>query len=197
MSSLYDPVGPVIMRLQPDDTSILYARLDPGRTAEGLAGLESVVKQFNAEYPFEYAFLDVDFEAAYRSETVLSALTRIFAAIAIFISCLGLFGLISFSTEQRTKEIGVRKVLGATVPHLMVLLTGEITRLVLLGIVIAVPTGYFVVRSWLSNFTYHMDIGIGMFVLAGIGAVTIAWLTVGYQSFKAARADPARSLRYE
>ena len=197
MNSVYNPIEPVIIRLAPENTSILYARLGARQTSEGIQSLEAVVQAFNPQYPSEYRFLDQDFETAYRSETVLESLTKILAAIAIFISCLGLVGLISFSTEQRTKEIGIRKVLGASVPNLIRLLTGEIMRLVLLGIVIALPISYFVVRNWLSDFEHHIDINIGLFVLAGIASIGVAWLTVSFQSIKAALADPVKSLRYE
>jgi len=197
MNSLYNPIAPVIIRLEPAFTSMLFLRMEPGRTAEGLAGLEAVVKQFNPGYPFDYAFLDQDFEAAYRSEIVLGTLANIFAGIAIFISCLGLFGLISFSVEQRTKEIGVRKVLGASAPHLVMLLTGEVTRLVLLGIALALPVAYYVVDAWLARFAYHIEIRGVELLMAGLVALLVAWMTVSYQAVKAALADPVKSLRYE
>ena len=129
-----------LTHLAPDETSVLYVRTKPGETEAALASLEAVHRKLNPDYPFDYGFLDQDFEAAYRSEAVLGALASVFAVIAVFISCLGLVGLVSFSTEQRTKEIGVRKVMGASVPHLVRLLTGEVTRLVLLGIVIVTAT---------------------------------------------------------
>ena len=176
---------------------MLFIRIKPGQEAQGLASIQAVVEQFNPEYPFEYTFLDQEFEATYLSETVLGSLTKILSRIAIFISCLGLLGLVSYSTAQRTKEIGVRKVLGASVLNLVRLLTGEITRLVLLGIAIAIPVAYFVVNNWLNDFEYRIEINPGMFILAGFVAIAIAWLTVSVQSVKAALADPVKSLRYE
>ncbi len=197
MNSLYEPEEPVVIMLSPSDTRQVYVRTQPGQTAEALATLEATVQRFNPEYPFDYSFLDEEFEATYRSETVMGRLANIFAFIAIFISCLGLFGLVAFTTEQRTKEIGVRKVLGASVPTLVRLLTSEVTRLVLLGIVIALPVAYVLVQRWLDHFADHITLGVGVFVGAGAIALVIAWLTVSYQSVKAALADPVKSLRYE
>ena len=197
MNSMYTPMEPVIIRLDPENTSMLYVRTRPGQTEEAIASLSAVFAQFNTGYPFDYGFLDQDFEATYRSETILGQLAGIFAFIAIFISCLGLFGLVSFTAEQRTKEIGVRKVLGATVPNLVRLLTGEITKPVLMGIAIAIPVAYLVVRDWLADFEYHIEIGAGLFIVAGAVAILIAWLTVSFQAVKAAVANPVKSLRYE
>lgn len=197
MNSLYNPIEPVLITLTPERTSRLYVRTEPGETQAALAGLQAVFEQFSPEYPFEYGFLDEAFEATYRSEVVMGQLANVFAVLAVFLSCLGLFGLASFTTEQRTKEIGVRKVLGASVPRLVMLLTGEVTRLVLLGIVLAVPVAYYAVDVWLARFTAHVEIGIGLYAAAGAAAVALAWLTVSYQSVRAALADPVRSLRYE
>jgi len=127
----------------------------------------------------------------------MGTLANIFAVIALIISCLGLFGLTSFTVEQRTKEVGVRKVFGASVPNLVVLLTSSFTKLVLVGIVLAAPIAYYVVRRWLDNFEDHMTPGVEIFVLAGVVAVLVAWMTVGYQAVRAALADPVKSLRYE
>ena len=197
MNSLYAPNEPAIIRLDSEATDMLYVRATPGQTPEALAGLEQVFKQFNPDYPFDYGFLDQDFEDTYRSEAILGKLANIFAFIAIFISCLGLFGLVSYTAEQRTKEIGVRKVLGASVPQILRLLAGEITRLVLVAIIVALPVSYYVVQRWLTNFDYHIETGIGMFAMAGVAAISIALLTVSYQSVKAATSDPVKSLKYE
>ena len=197
MNSIYAPDAPLIIRLAPEGTSRLYVRAEPGQTATALAGLEAVFNQFNPDYPFDYRFLDAEYEATYRSEVVMGRLANVFAVIAIFISCLGLFGLVSFMAEQRTKEMGVRKVLGASVPHIVLLLTGEVTKLVLLGIVIALPVSYYLVQEWLTDFDAHADVGVALFALAGVTALAIAWLTVSYQAVKAALADPVKSLRYE
>lgn len=197
MNSFYVPNEPVIIRLDVANTDLMYVRSLPGQTTEALTTLERVFTEFNPGYPFDYGFLDQDFEETYRSETILGKLANIFAFIAIFVSCLGLFGLVSYTAEQRTKEIGVRKVLGASVSNIVRLLTGEITALVLLGIVIALPVAYWAIQRWLSNFEYHIETGIGMFALAGVAAISIALLTVSYQSIKAAKSDPVKSLKYE
>ena len=197
MQSLYAPIEPVIIWMLPAFTNMVFVRTRHGQTDEALAGIEAVFRQFNPEYPFDYRFLDQEFEAAYRSEAVLGKLSSLFALIAIFISCLGLLGLISYSAEQRTKEIGVRKVMGASVPHLVRLLTSEVTILVLVATVIAAPISYYAIRAWLSKFQFHVEIGYGMFLWAALLAVVIAWLTVSYQAIRAAMADPVRSLRYE
>ncbi len=197
MNSLYQPVEPVVFFLNPAAANVIYVRTEAGRTRDAIASLEAVATTFNPEYPFEYRFMDQDFEETYRSEVVLGTLANIFSLIAIFISCLGLFGLISFTAQLRTKELGIRKVLGATVPNLVGLLTGEVTKLVLIGVAVAIPLAYLVVDRWLAQFESHIDISIGLFVLAGVAALLIAWLTVSYQSIKSALADPVRSLRYE
>ena len=197
INSIYAPTEPVIIRLYPEGTNRLFVRTQAGQTAEALAGLEAVVTALNPSYPFEYEFLDAEFDAIYRSEAVLGSLANIFAGIAILIACLGLFGLVSFTAEQRTKEIGVRKVLGASVPRLVLLLTGEVTRLVVLGIVLAIPFAYYGIQTWLANFDAHIEVGSGLFIIAGLMAVAVAWLTVSAQAIKAALADPVQSLRYE
>ena len=197
MKSLYSPIEPTIIRLAPGEAQYLYVRTEPGRTQEALAGLESIYKRVNPGYPFEYTFLDQEFEQTYRSEAIMGTLANIFAVIALLISCLGLFGLTSFTVEQRTKEVGVRKVFGASVPNLVVLLTSSFTKLVLVGIVLAAPVAYYVVRGWLDKFEDHMTLGVEIFVLAAVVAVLVAGMTVGYQAVKAALADPVKSLRYE
>jgi hypothetical protein len=190
-------IAPTVIRLEPEGTHTLWVRAEPGRIREALANLETVHKQFNPEYPFAYTFLDKTYETLYRDVLVMGNLASVFAVIAIFISCLGLFGLASFTAEQRTKEIGIRKVLGASVSGLALSFSLNFTRLVLLGIVLAMPVAYYVIHAWLARYQYHAELGIGIFILAGSAAVLIAWLTVGYQSIKAALADPVKSLRYE
>jgi predicted permease len=197
MKSLYSPIEPTIIRLAPGEAQYLYVRTEPGRTQEALAGLESVYERVNPGYPFEYTFLDQEFEQTYRSEAIMGTLANIFAVIALLISCLGLFGLTLFTVEQRTKEVGVRKVFGASVPHLVVLLTSSFTKLVLVGVVLAAPVAYYVVRGWLDKFEDHMTLGVEIFVVAAVVAVLVAWMTVGYQAVRAAIADPVKSLRYE
>ncbi|MFT5144363.1 MAG: putative ABC transport system permease protein [Rhodothermales bacterium] len=139
--------------------------------------------------------MDDEFEETYRSESVIGTLANTFAGLAILIACLGLFGLASFTAEQRNKEIGIRKVLGASVSSVVLLLSREFMVLVLGAFVVAAPVAHLVMSSWLDDFTFHTEIGFGTLAGAGIGSILIAWLTVSYQSFRAAAADPAVSLR--
>ena len=194
MNSMYTPVEPVIIQFDPG-TYVLYAKSLPGQTDQAIASMAEVSETFNDAYPFDYRFLDQEYEQMYRSETVLGKLAFVFACIAILVSCLGLLGLIGFTTEQRSKEIGVRKVLGASVISLVGLLTREITWLVLAGIGLAVPISYFLVSNWLSDFENHITLSPVLFILAGIVAIAIAWMTVSFQSIKAAIANPISSLR--
>lgn len=138
-----------------------------------------------------------NFDALYRSEDRFAALFGTFAALAIFVACLGLFGLAAFSAQQRTKEIGVRKVMGATVGSVTGLLSKEFLKLVLIGFVLAVPAAYFAMSRWLEGFAYRIELGWDIFLLAGLITLLIALATVSYQAVKAAMADPVKSLRYE
>jgi putative ABC transport system permease protein len=146
---------------------------------------------------FQYSFLDEDFDQLYRAEARLSELLGYFSGIAIFIACLGLFGLAAFTAERRTKEIGVRKVLGATAPGIVALLSKDFLKLVGIAFVVAAPVAWFAMNRWLEGFAYRIEIGPWVFVLAGALALVIALLTVSYQALKAALADPVRALRYE
>jgi len=157
-------------------------------------------KKFNELFPgdlFEYFFVDSNFDIQYRSEERLSRIFQISTFLGIFIACLGLFGLASFIAEQRTKEIGIRRVLGATVSQVMVLLSKEFTKWVLVANLIAWPLAYLAARKWLQNFAYRMTLGVEIFIFAAALALIIALCTVGYQSIKAAIANPVDSLRYE
>ncbi len=148
-------------------------------------------------YPFEYYFLDDDFERLHQADWQLGLVFTTFAGLAILIACLGLFALAAFTAEQRTKEIGVRKVLGASAAQLVGLLTKDFTRLVLIAFVAAIPLAHYVMSRWLEAFTYRIDLNVWMFAAAGTSALLIAWLTVSYQTLKAALTDPVTSLRYE
>lgn len=150
-----------------------------------------------ADWPFEYRFLDADIDRAYRSEQRFGQLILYFSILAIFIACLGLFGLASYSTQQRTKEIGVRKVLGASVSTIVMLLVKEFTRWVLVANLIALPVTYYIMSRWLHSYAYRIEIGMDVFLLTAAAAFLIALLTVSYQSVNAALANPIKSLRYE
>ena len=150
-----------------------------------------------ATTPFNYTFLDEAYHALYTSEKLTEKLFIIFSALAVTIACLGLFGLAAFSAEQRTKEIGIRKVLGASISNLISLLSRDFVKLVLLSNVIAWPIAYFVMSAWLQNFAYRVNLGAGVFIFAGCAALVIAILTVSVLAVKAATANPVDALKYE
>ena len=145
----------------------------------------------------EYSFLDEDLEQLYQAEQRLSSVFVAGAVLSILIACLGLLGLSSFMAEQRTREIGVRKVLGATITNVILLLSRDFTKLVLLAFVVGAPASYYVIQAWLEGFPYRIELGMGVFLFAGLAALIIAWLTVGYQAFKAATANPAEAVQAE
>ena len=146
---------------------------------------------------FEYTFLDEEFDALFRSEQRLGNLAIIFTVLAVFVACLGLFGLATFTSEQRAKEIGIRKVMGASSGKIVFILTKEFTRLVMIAFIISVPLVWFSMDYWLRDFAYKVDISLTNYIAGGGAAILIAWLTVGYQSFKAAISNPVKSLRSE
>ncbi|MVM34011.1 FtsX-like permease family protein [Spirosoma sp. HMF4905] len=197
MTSLYSPTVPAIIPLAPTSTRYLFVRTEPGKTKEALTSLAKVCQDFNPGYPFDYSFVDQEFEQAYRTESVMGTLANLFALIALFISCLGLFGLAAFTAEQRTKEIGVRKVLGASVTNIVGLLSKGFLKPVLVAIGLASPIAWWAMNQWLQDFAYRITIEWWVFVLAGLVAVGIAVLTVSFQSIKAALVNPVKSLRSE
>ncbi|HEX6224335.1 MAG TPA: ABC transporter permease [Chryseolinea sp.] len=197
MNSLYSPIEPVVIRLQLNAARNLYVRTKAGETTQALKSLTTVLQKFNPGYPFTYTFLDQQFEMRYRSEEVTSHLVNIFAVIALFISCLGLFGLTSFTVEQRTKELGVRRVLGASVAGIVILLSKDFLKLVFIGFFIATPVTWYVTTRWLENFSDRIELGASVFLLAGLAAVLIALATVSWQSIKAAIANPVDCLKNE
>jgi ABC-type antimicrobial peptide transport system permease subunit len=152
---------------------------------------------FNPSFPFTYTFADEEYKSMYQSEQVVSRLITYFAGLAIFIACLGLFGLTSFTAEQRTREIGVRKVLGASVPGIVGLLANEFLRLVVFAIGLAAPLAWWGVTEWLESYPYRVPLSGWVFVLAGVLALAIAFFTMSFQTIKAALANPVNSLRSE
>ena len=168
-----------------------------GEIDKALADIEGIHKAFNPALPFNYQFLDENYEERYNSEKVIGKLSNYFAAMAIFISCLGLFGLASYTAEQRTKEIGIRKVLGATVTNLVLLLSNDFIKLILIAFTISAPIAYYFANGWLERFVYKTDLQLRVFLIAGFGALIIAGLTVGFKSIQAAIANPTDSLKDE
>ncbi len=180
------------------NTSEMYVRLKPTATVEtALKQIESVIKKDNPSYPFTYQFTDDRFNQMFLNEQLISKLSRVFAALAIIISCLGLFGLAAYTAERRTKEIGVRKVLGASVTGITALLSKDFLKLVILSCLVAFPISWIVMYNWLQNFKYRIEISWWIFLAAGISAILIALITISFQSVKAAIANPVKSLRTE
>jgi putative ABC transport system permease protein len=159
--------------------------------------IEDVWAEFSPGYPFEYNFLDATYDRQYKSEVRLMRLFVVFALSAVCISCLGLFGLVCFSTERRTKEIGVRKVLGASASRILLLLSGQFLRWILAANLIAWPLAFFFLKGWLRNFAYRTPIGWQVFLVTGGLTLLVAYLTMGFHVLKASHADPVKSLRYE
>jgi ABC-type antimicrobial peptide transport system permease subunit len=196
-NSPYFPVQPAIF-LGDGGHSVFTIRLKPGvpvRTA--LAAIEPVFKQYNPASPFIYSFLDDEYQKKFNTEARIGNLATVFSALAILISCLGLFGLASFVAEQRTKEIGVRKVLGARVLNLWGLLSADFLKLVALSMLIAMPLAYYIMDQWLQNYNIHTDLSVWIFVAAGAGMLLITLATVTFQSLKVALRNPIKSLRTE
>ncbi|WP_222930347.1 ABC transporter permease [Larkinella punicea] len=196
-NSLHDPIKPLIIRLANRPFGNILIRTQPGQTKQALASIEALYQKLNPKFPFTYSFVDTEYEKLYRSETVVGTLSTLFAVLAIFIACLGLFGLAAFMAEQRTKEIGVRKVLGASVSSIVTLLSQDFLKLVLIAIVIASPLAWYAMNRWLQGFAYKIDIDWWVFALTGLLSVGIALLTVSFQSIKAALMNPVKSLRSE
>ncbi len=194
--SLHKPIQPLVILYQPLN-SLMSARLRPENIAATVQAAESLWKELAPQQPFEFSFLDQDFDALYRAEARTGKIFNLFAALAIFIACLGLFGLASYTIEKRTKEIGVRKVLGATVANVIALLSKEFVKLVIVAMLIATPIAYSIMSRWLQDFAYRIDIGWWVFALAGGLGLIIALLTVSTQAIRAALANPVEALRYE
>jgi len=188
---------PVVLLLDADFYSLVLIRIRPGDRREAISGIEAAWKKFSTGFPFEYHFLDELFELDYGPEILAGKIFRTLALIAIFISCLGLLGLSAFLAEQKTKEIGIRKTLGASALRVVLLLTKQFFLWVLLANVIAWPIAYFALRNWLNNYPFRMTLGLPLFLLAAAAALVVTMFTVSFQAVKAALANPADSLRYE
>ncbi|WP_164674959.1 ABC transporter permease [Anditalea andensis] len=164
---------------------------------ESLAGIEEVFKTYSPDYPFQFTFLDELFERQYKADIVLGRLSMSFMEISIIISCLGLFGLATFTASRRIKELGIRKVMGASSLNLVLMLCGDFTKLILISITIGSSIAWYLAKEYLSGFAFHVDISGSVFLLASVGLLTLSQLTVGYQSLKAAFTNPAASLKNE
>jgi ABC-type antimicrobial peptide transport system permease subunit len=197
-NSLHKAVEPMILRFGEEESyGVALLRIEAGKTKEALASLENIYKELNPEFPFTYQFSDEEYNKLYKSEQVVSSLSNYFAFLAIFISCLGLLGLAMFTSQQRTKEIGIRKVLGASASSIFGLLSKEFLFLVLVAFIIASPLAWYTMNRWLQDYVYRIDISWWMFLVAGAIAIIIALFTVSFQAIKAAFANPVKNLRTE
>jgi putative ABC transport system permease protein len=195
--SLENEIEPALITTLSNDPSFISARLNSENISSTMGQIEEIWQQINPSAPMQYSFLDSTFDSLYRSEQQLSILFSGFALITIIIACMGLFGLMAFMASKRAKEIGIRKVLGASVANIIALLSKDFVKLVILGCIIAIPIAWYAMNLWLADFAYRIEIGAGIFLLAGGVAILIALLTVSWQSIKAAVANPVESLRSE
>jgi hypothetical protein len=198
MESPYDPAKQTIFYLRQGSFDDVLIRINPNVSAhEALSKIEAVCKTYSPSVPFTYKFADDEYAKKFANEERIGELAGAFAILAIFISCLGLFGMASFVAEQRTKELGVRKVLGATVFGLWRLMSADFVALVIISLLIAIPTARYFMHNWLQHYNYRTELSWWVFALTGAGAIIITLLTVSYQSIKAALMNPVKSLRSE
>jgi putative ABC transport system permease protein len=195
---LHEPIQPLAFRMyNPAGFNYLIANTTEANVARSLTALETTWKKLNPNEPFEYSFIDQDFQKNYEEESRQANLINYFTIVAIIISCLGLFGLATFTAEQRTKEIGIRKVLGASVYGVVGLLSKDFLKLVLIAAIIASPLAWYAMNQWLQNFAYKTSVSWQVFALTTILALLIAFITISYQAIKAAISNPVKSLRTE
>lgn len=195
--SLYEKVETTVLQIFPSAAWKVAVKIETANVENSLAQVENVWNTFSPEYPLEYKFLDENFETMYQSEDKLKTLLGVFTGLAIFVGCLGLFGLAAFSAEKRKREIGIRKVLGASVENIVMLLSKDFVKLVLIALLIASPIAWYFMNDWLQDFAYRINIGWTVFALAGMSAIAIALTTVGFHAIKAAMSNPVKNIRTE
>jgi putative ABC transport system permease protein len=195
-ASLRENVQPLAIVLN-DNPLYLSVKVKPGTISSSLTALQKEWKVLNAGYPFDYFFMDEQINRFYKSDVRLMNVLSIFAVLAIIIACMGLFGLGIYTAKQRTKEIGIRKVVGASVTSIAILLSKDFMKLVLIASFISFPIAWWAINNWLEDFAYRIHISVWIFIAASLGAMMIALLTVGFQAIKAAIANPVKSLRTE
>jgi len=182
----------------PGQSSSISVRLNnSAELQKALSSIESIFKKYNPAYPFEYKFVDKEFEKKFITEDLIRKLANIFSVLAIFICCIGLAGLASFTIEKRFKEIGIRKVLGASVQQVLALISKEFLKLVFIAFLIAVPLTWWLMNNWLQNYTYRISISVWMFGIVGLTVLLLTLLVVGLNTIKAAMSNPVKSLRTE
>jgi hypothetical protein len=198
MGSPYEPAKPSFFRLNKRPALYVIIKLNPARNAgDALGVIETVFKKYNPDQPFDYRFVDAEYAKKFIDEERIGKLASFFTILAIFISCLGLFGMASFVAEQRTKEIGVRKLLGASVPGLWGLLSVGFVKLVTIALLIALPVSWYFMHKWLQGYTYRTELSWWIFAVTAIGAILVTLLTISWQIMKAALANPIKSLKSE
>ncbi len=196
--SLHEPIKPLIVDVKEyENFGVILVRTEAGKTKEVLEGLERIYKNINPSFAFAYQFLDEEYNKLYRNEQVVTQLSNVFAGLAIVISCLGLLGLVMFSAEQRTKEFGIRKVLGASVQNIVGLLSQDFLKIVLISFCIAAPVAGYFMNQWLQRFAYKISLSWWIFVVSGLAALLIALLTIAYQAMLSATTNPVKSLKAE
>jgi putative ABC transport system permease protein len=197
-NDMYASAAPLILFSDTSNCNVLSIRIKTGsKLPAALANIETIIKNDNPGYPFDYSFVDQQFDQLFKTEALIGKLAGVFSILAIFISCLGLFGLAAYTAEKRTKEIGIRKVLGASVKGLAGLLSKEFLQLVAVSCLIAFPVAWWMMKDWLDGYTYRIHIRWSVFAIAGVLALLIALVTVSFQAIKAAIANPVQSLRSE
>jgi ABC-type antimicrobial peptide transport system permease subunit len=194
---MHEKIGPMVMFHKPDWYYTMFVQIQPRQAGKTIAAIKSLWQQRLPKFPYQYTFLDETFDKLYKADNRIAQLILIFSLIAIFISALGLFGLAAFTAEKRTKEIGVRKVLGASVISIVRLLSSESLQLVLLASVIAFPLAWYAMSKWLNEFAYRISLNIWLFGVAALTALVVALVTVGVQAARAAMDNPVKSLRTE
>ncbi|GAB3539648.1 hypothetical protein GCM10027443_36510 [Pontibacter brevis] len=197
VKSLHTNVEPLILALSPESPGYLMARIKAEDVVSTISFVESKWRAFDTQHPMQYFFMDEHFDAQYHAEEKMLTVFGYFAGLTILIACLGLFGLASFTAEQRTKEIGIRKVLGSSTGSIVMLLSKDFAMLVFIAIVIACPLAWYGMDKWLQDFAYRTDLSWWIFALSGAIAMLIALLTVSMQAMRAAFTDPVKSLRAE
>jgi ABC-type antimicrobial peptide transport system permease subunit len=195
--SLHSEIEPLFFILVPEHNWKVMARIDSENVPATIEAIKTLHNNFNPGFDFIYRFQDEQYARLYASEQQVSKLSSYFAGIAILISCLGLFGLAAFTAERRNKEIGIRKALGSTTMNIVFLLSKDFTRMVIAAILIGIPVSYFILKSYLERFAYRIELDVWFFIAAGIIALVIALITVGYQAFKSGTTNPATCLRDE
>ncbi|WPU94363.1 ABC transporter permease [Mucilaginibacter sabulilitoris] len=197
MDSPYSPVEPAVFGHNPFGFVVMYRLVKNAGTHTAIDKIGKVFGKYNPAYPYQYKFVNNEYEHKFNLEVLVGKLAGVFAGLAIFISCLGLFGLAAYVAEQRTKEIGIRKVLGASIAQVWLLLSRDFIVLVVISCVVASPVAFYYLHNWLQKYPYRVSIGVGVFIASGIAAILITLITISFQAIKAALANPVHSLRSE